>query len=132
MLSESFIASFLTSKGQQPQHTTSILKDAGVIVHALQPTTSISLSLKNSSTDANCLAISSEHIFAAQAGKAVVHVYSRERGNQEATVPFPERIRSLAAAGGDDGPAILVLGTEGGRLILWEVRQGISSSQRQG
>lgn len=59
-------------------------------------------------------------MFAAQSEKAIVHVYSREKGNQEATVPFPERIRSLAVAGGKNGD-ILVLGTEGGRLILWEV-----------
>ena len=59
-------------------------------------------------------------MFAAQSEKAIVHVYSRERGNQEATIPFPERIRSIAIAGGKNGD-ILVLGTEGGRLILWEV-----------
>lgn len=58
------------------------------------------------------------HVFAAQAGTAVVHVYSREKGgNQEATAHFPDRISSIALAGGD----ILVLGTEGGRLFLWEV-----------
>ena len=66
----------------------------------------------------NSLVASSTHIFAAQADKAVVHVYSRERGNQEALVSFPERIHSLALAG--DGT--LVLGTAEGRIILWEVR----------
>lgn len=67
--------------------------------------------------------MSASHVFAAQAEKAIVHIYSREKGNQEATVPFPERIRSIALAGGQNGD-ILVLGTEGGRLILWEMSTG--------
>ena len=33
-------------------------------------------------------------------------------------MPFPERVRSIAITGGG---GVLVLGTEGGRLILWEV-----------
>jgi pre-rRNA-processing protein IPI3 len=66
----------------------------------------------------NALAVSSSHIFTAQAEKAVIHVYSRERGNQEALISFPERIHSLTMAG--DG--VLVLGTAEGRVILWEVR----------
>ena len=70
----------------------------------------------------NALAASSTHIFAAQADKAVVHVYSRERGNQEALVSFPERIHSLALI----GEGVLVLGSAEGRVILWEVR--VSSS----
>ena len=124
MLSESFVASFLTSKGQQApsSFSSSILKDVGVSINEFQPSTSaVGVNFKNSSTESNCLAVSDEHIFAAQTGKAVVHVYSRERGNQEATVPFPERIRSLAVAGAEEGGAVLVLGTEGGRLIVWEV-----------
>lgn len=56
----------------------------------------------------------------------MINVYSRERGNQEATVPFPERIRSIAIAGGDDGGGIVVIGTEGGSLILWEVGTRLS------
>lgn len=71
--------------------------------------------------------MSASHVFAAQAEKAIVHIYSREKGNQEATVPFPERIRSIALAGGQNGD-ILVLGTEGGRLILWEVCHGQDNS----
>lgn len=47
-----------------------------------------------------------------------MHVYSREKGNQEATVPFPERVTSLALALDE---TVLVLGTEGGRILLWEV-----------
>ena len=65
--------------------------------------------------------MSSSHIYAAQADKAVVHVYSRARNNLEAVVPFPERIHSIALSNASEGIAVLILGTEGGRLILWEV-----------
>ncbi len=118
MLSESFVASLLTPSAHPASST---LKDVGVCIHEFQPSPSLRTALKKSSTESNSLAVSPSHIFAAQTGKAVVHVYSRERGNQEATVPFPERIRSLALAGDDGGIGVLVLGTEGGRLILWEV-----------
>ncbi|EEH23510.1 hypothetical protein PABG_05721 [Paracoccidioides brasiliensis Pb03] len=121
MLSESFVASFLTSSSQ---HISPALKDVGICLHEFQPAQSLRLTLKKSSTESNCLAVGCSHIFASQAGKAVVHVYSRERNNQEATVPFPERIRSLALAGRDHEPGLLVLGTEGGRLILWETCTG--------
>ena len=65
--------------------------------------------------------MNANHIFAAQADKAVIHVYNREQGNQEALVPFPERIESLTLLGDRDGAAVLALGTTGGRLMLWEV-----------
>lgn len=64
----------------------------------------------------NCVAVNDTHIFAAQHEKAYVHVYSRQRGNQEAFVAFPERIRCLTLAGD-----VLVCGTAEGRLMLWEV-----------
>ncbi|OJD18030.1 hypothetical protein AJ78_01922 [Emergomyces pasteurianus Ep9510] len=121
MLSESFVASFLTSNNQQ---ISPALKDVGICLHELQPAQSLRLALKKSSTDSNCLAVGSSHIFASQAGKAVVHVYSREKSNQEATVPFPERIRSLALAGGLNELGLLILGTEGGRVIVWETCTG--------
>jgi pre-rRNA-processing protein IPI3 len=114
MLSESFIASTLTST-KIPASAS--LKDVGICIHELQPAAALRSGFKKSSTSTNGLALTSTHVFAAQAEKAVVHVYSRARGNQEATVPFPERIRSVTIAEG----GILVLGTEGGRLILWEV-----------
>lgn len=120
MLSESFVASFLTSNNQQ---ISPALKDVGICLHEFQPSKSLRLTLKKSSTDPNGLAVGSSHIFASQAGKAVLHVYSREKNNQEATVPFPERIRSLALAGGFSEPGLLALGTEGGRLIIWEVSE---------
>ena len=97
-------------------------KDASVAVHTLHPSPAIRTAFKKSSSPQNCLAVSDTHIFAAQAEKAVVHVYSRERGNQEAVVPFPERLCSLALAAPQAG-GVLILGTEGGRVILWEVRR---------
>ena len=116
MLSESFVASTLSS-AKTPSAT---LRDVGICVQEFQPAPQLRSTFKKSSTTANCLAVSPSHIFSAQAEKAVVHVYSREKGNQEALVPFPERIRSIAVAGGKYGD-VLILGTEGGRLILWEV-----------
>ncbi|KAM5476824.1 Pre-rRNA-processing protein ipi3 [Microsporum audouinii] len=118
MLSESFVASLLTSNSTHS--TSSALKDVGICVHEFRPNPSIQLGFKKSTLEPNCLAVNKGHIFAAQSGKAVVHVYSRERNNHEATVPFPERIRSIALA----GEGILVLGTEGGKLILWEICTG--------
>lgn len=117
MLSERFFASTLASS-KTPSSST--LKDVGVLIHELQPSPAFRSGFKKSSSAPNCLAVSASHVFAAQAEKAVIHVYSRERGGQEATIAFPERIRSVAIAG-DQGREILILGTEGGRLILWEV-----------
>lgn len=117
MLSEYFIASTLAS-AKAP--TSNSLRDVGICVQEFQPAPTLRSSFKKSSTAPNCLAVSPSHIFAAQSEKAILHVYSREKGNQEATVPFPERIRSVAIAGSKNGD-IVILGTEGGRLILWEV-----------
>lgn len=114
-----FTESFVTSIRAQPKTAnTAISKDVGIYIHDLYPTPSVKATFKKSSTYSNCLAVSSTHIFAAQADKAVVHVYSRERGNQESLISFPERIHSLALV--NDG--ILALGTAEGRVILWEVR----------
>ncbi len=123
MLSELLVTSTLSS---DKSGTSSIAKDASIHIHALNPSPSLKTGFKKSSTPTNCLAVSATHIFAAQADKAVVNVYSREKGNQEVIIPFAERIRSVTLAGEADGAAVLVLGTEsngGGRLILWEVRQ---------
>jgi len=114
MLSEVFITSI---RAEQRSANTTTAKDVGIYVHALHPIHSIKSTFKKSSTQPNCMAINSTHIFAAQAEKAVVHVYSRERGNQEALIPFPERIHCLTLV--NDG--LLVLGTAEGRIILWEV-----------
>ncbi|EIT72440.1 hypothetical protein AFCA_009963 [Aspergillus flavus] len=120
MLSECFIAATLTS-GKAPASAS--LRDVGICVHEFQPSPNLRSTFKKSSTPTNCLAVSPSHVYAAQAEKAIVHVYSREKGNQEAVIPFPERIRSLAIAGSKNGD-VLVLGTEGGRLILWETCTG--------
>ena len=116
MLKESFVAA--TSS---PEKSSQASKDLGIHLHEFQPLPALVSSFKKSSAQPNCLAVSASHIFAAQAGKAVIHVYSRDNGNQEAVVPFPERVRSIALAGDTDGAGVLVLGTEGGRVILWEV-----------
>lgn len=118
MLTESFVVSVLSS-GPPPK--SAIAKDAGIHIHTFQPSQSLQSTFKKSSTPPNCLAVSATHVYAAQADKAVTHVYSRERGGQEATVPFAEKITSLAFAGEDGGAGVLALGTQGGRIILWEV-----------
>ena len=97
-------------------------KDAGIFLHDLQPLPSLKSTFRKSSTKSNCLAVTTTHVFAAQADKAVVHVYNVDRQTQEAVVPFPERISSIALVGQPDEVGILALGTEGGKLILWEVR----------
>ncbi|KAJ5768263.1 Ribosomal assembly complex component Ipi3 [Penicillium manginii] len=119
MLSESFVASTLLSA----KSSAATLRDVGICLQEFQPSPQIRSTFKKSSTHPNGLAVSPTHIFAAQADKAVIHVYSREKGNQEALVPFPERIRSIAVAGAKYGD-VLILGTEGGRLIVWETCTG--------
>ena len=114
MLTESFIVSTLN-----PEKLTNTVAP-GIHLYELQPHPAVKSTFKKSSTNTNCLAVSASHVFAAQADKAVVHVYSRERNNQEAIVPFPEKIQSIVLAGESGGAGTLILGTEGGRLILWE------------
>lgn len=126
VLSESFIVS---TQASGKTSASSALKDVGICIHELQPTSALRSTFKKSSTEAHCLAVTPTHVYAAQSEKAVVHVYSRLRGNQEAIVPFSERIRSITAAGGANGE-FLVLGTEGGRLIIWEVREPSSGGQQ--
>ncbi|OBT42787.1 hypothetical protein VE00_06611 [Pseudogymnoascus sp. WSF 3629] len=116
-LSEKFITSI---RAAPKTANTAISKDIGIYTHTLHPTYTIDSAFKKSSTTPRCLAVSSTHIFAAQADKAVVHIYSRARANQEALVSFPERIHSLALL--HDG--LLALGTAEGRVILWEVLTG--------
>ncbi|KAH6980939.1 WD40-repeat-containing domain protein [Ilyonectria sp. MPI-CAGE-AT-0026] len=116
MLSQDFVSAIC---GPALAANTAIAKDVGIYSHALTPSHAVKATFKKSSAPVNCLAVSDTHIFAAQHQKAHVHVYSRQRGNQEALVPFPERIRSLTLAG-----QVLVLGTAEGRLFLWEVCTG--------
>lgn len=120
MLTETFIAA--TEAVNKPSaHLSSALKDVGVFHYEFQPQNILRHGYKKTSVKPNCLAVSSTHIFAAQAGKAVIHAYNREKTNQEATVPFPEKIHSLAYA---QESALLVIGTEDGKLVLWEVATG--------
>lgn len=119
MLSEGFISAI---RAQPKSANSAIAKDVGIYVHALHPTHTVKSSFKKSSAPVNALVASSTHIFTAQVDKAVVHVYSRDRGNQEALISFPERIHSLALVG--DG--VLVLGTVEGRVILWEASLAMS------
>ena len=116
MLTENFLAATLTP--EKPSNDATL----GIHIHELQPLKSLRSTFKKSSSNSNCVAVNRTHIFAAQAEKAVIHVYSRERNNLEAIVPFPERIHAVALAGERDGAGILALGTGGGRIILWEVR----------
>ncbi|KAK8185045.1 WD40-repeat-containing domain protein [Phyllosticta capitalensis] len=119
MLTEHFIAS-IDVPNRKPD-TSSATKDAGIFVYEHQPLLAHRHAFKKSAAAANCVAVSKSHVFAAQVDKAVVHVYNRDKGNQEATVPFPEKISSLALALAD---TVLCLGTDGGRVILWEICTG--------
>jgi pre-rRNA-processing protein IPI3 len=113
MLSEEIFSSIC---GPPIAANTAVSKDVGIYGHSLSPSWAVKATFKKSSTSSHCLAVNETHIFAAQDQKAQVHVYSRLRGNQEALVAFPERIRSLALVND-----VLILGTSEGRLILWEV-----------
>jgi hypothetical protein len=114
MLTEQFVAAI--SGSTKPN--TGVTKDQGIFIHEFQPLAAQRQVLKKSATAQNGIAISSTHIFAAQAEKAIIHVYNREKGNQEAVVPFPERIHSIALAAQD---TVLLLGAESGRVLAWEV-----------
>ncbi|CUS13348.1 unnamed protein product [Tuber aestivum] len=82
---------------------------------------------KRSTTAKNCLAVTDSHLFAAQSDKAVVNIYSREKGNLETTVPFKERFTVLEAGSKE----IVAGGTEDGRLMLWETATGRYISTQQ-
>ncbi|KAF2105017.1 WD40 repeat-like protein [Rhizodiscina lignyota] len=122
MLTESFVASCgLPSTAKSSKNSTSALRDVSIAIHTLHPLPAPRQTFKKSATAQNCVAVSDEHIFAAQSDKAVVNVYSRERGNQEAIVPLQEKVTSLAVAA--EG-TVVVMGTEGGRVMLWETCTG--------
>lgn len=120
MLSESFIAAIgaPNPSSKSKSTPTPALRDATIIEYALAPLPAPKQIFKKSAASQNCLSLSVEHFFVAQDGKAVVNVYSRERGNQEALVPLQERVKSLETA--CDG-AVVIMGMEGGGLLLWEV-----------
>ncbi|KAJ6446921.1 WD domain-containing protein [Purpureocillium lavendulum] len=112
MLSEELVSAI---SGPPVAANTAVSKDVGIYVHTVTPTWAAKTSFKKSSAPRHSLAVSDTHVFAAQDQKAHVHVYSRQRGNQDALIPFQERIGCVALASD-----VLVLGTAQGRLILWE------------
>ncbi|GAP87136.2 putative wd repeat-containing protein [Rosellinia necatrix] len=116
MLTESY---FVSVSGPPLANNTSIPKDAGVYEHMLHPTHATSAILKKSSVPCGGLALGDTHVFAAQQDKSTVHVYARPKGNQEAAVHFPERIRSITISND-----VLFLGTQEGRIIVWEFCTG--------
>jgi pre-rRNA-processing protein IPI3 len=120
MLSEHFCAA-ISAPSKTPD--TSRDKDAGIFFHQLHPLAASKAVLKKSASPPNCLAVSQAHVFSSQLEKAVVHVYNRDKGTQEAIVPFQERIHAVALAVGD---SVLVLGTESGRVLLWEVKHAFA------
>lgn len=113
MLAEEFYSAV---NGPPLSSNTAIAKDVGIYAHSLWPTFVAKATFRKSAAPPHCLAVSQTHVFAAQHEKAYVHVYSRLRGNQEAFVAFPERIRCLTLAGD-----VLIVGTAEGRVMLWEV-----------
>jgi len=123
MLTEHFVASIRAPE----KVANSGFKDFGIFLHELQPLAGQRQVFKRSATAPNCLAVTDTHVFAAQAEKAVVHVYNREKGNHEATIPFNEKITCVALAASD---SVLILGTEGGRVMAWEVDDQYHCSYR--
>ena len=125
MLVEGYVASIGVPNQSSNNHQT---KDGYIFLHEYQPLDAQRQVYKKSAAAPNCLAVNGEHVFAAQIDKAVVHVYNREKGNHESTVPFTEQITAITM--GCDG-AVLVLGTKEGRLFLWEISSGrqITTSQ---
>lgn len=122
MLAETFVASISTADHSRTALTTvPIVKDAAIFSFTLHPQFTQTGVFKKSSTAPNGVAVSDSHLFAAQSNKAVIHVYSKERGSHEATIPFPEKITAVVTAA--EAGEILIMGTETGRLLLWEVIQ---------
>ena len=127
MLHESFIAATWNAPKLNASQSTA-LKDAGVFYHSFQPAPSLCSTFKKSAAAPNCIVLSPTHLFAAQSGKAAVHVYDRSNeahqsgtNKHDTTIPFSEHIHSLALAGNGE---ILILGTESGCLLLWELCTG--------
>ncbi|KAF7527341.1 hypothetical protein G7054_g10490 [Neopestalotiopsis clavispora] len=116
MLTERYFAAV---NGPPIANNTAIAKDVGIYEHILHPSHSTASTFKKSSAPPNCLAVSNTHVFSAQHEKSTVHVYTRAKGTHEVTVTFQERIKTITLFG-----QILVLGTDQGRVILWETCTG--------
>ena len=115
MLTETFVA------GTENPEKASNRSVTGVHFHEFQPALKLKSTFKRSSIRPHCLAVSDTHVLAAQADKAVVHVYSCEGKNAELKVFFPEKVRSIVLAGHENGGGILIMGTERGEINTWEV-----------
>ncbi|KAF2675080.1 WD40 repeat-like protein [Microthyrium microscopicum] len=124
MLTEEIFASIQSQSATKTIAAASVpvVKDAGIFHLTLRPHFSQSAVFKKSSSRPCCVALSDNHVFAAQADKAVIHVYNREKGAQELTVPFGERVTALATGG--DGGSWVVCGTESGSVLIWETYSG--------
>ncbi|KXT08834.1 hypothetical protein AC579_8304 [Pseudocercospora musae] len=105
-----------------------LAKGAGIFEHEYQPLQQQRAVFPKSATPANGLAVADTHIFAAQHDTGLLHVYSRDQGRQEGTVAFNERISCIALACND---AVLLLGTQQGRVFAWEVCTGRQVSTTQ-
>ncbi|KAI1263818.1 WD domain-containing protein [Xylariaceae sp. FL1019] len=116
MLTESY---FVSVSGPPLTNNTAIPKDAGIYEHTLHPTHTTSTVLKKSSVPTGGLAVGDTHVFAAQQDKSTVHVYAKPKGNQEAVVTFSERISSILLLDN-----VLFIGTQEGRIIVWEICTG--------
>jgi pre-rRNA-processing protein IPI3 len=125
MLSETILASISAHNNSNSQSSSGAVippvKDAAIFKLAIDSTSRALPSIyKASATGPYSLAASDSHIFAAQSAKSAVHVYNVEKGNQEATVPFPEKITAIATAG--DIGQYLIIGSESGNVLIWEVK----------
>ncbi|KAI0174315.1 WD40-repeat-containing domain protein [Pestalotiopsis sp. NC0098] len=116
MLTERYFAAV---NGPPIANNTAIAKDVGIYEHILHPSHSTANTFKKTSAPPNCLAVSDTHVFSAQHEKSTVHVYTRAKGAHEVTVTFQERIRTITLFG-----QVLILGTDQGRVIVWETCTG--------
>ncbi|PWW76795.1 WD40 repeat-like protein [Tuber magnatum] len=123
MLNEHVVISTFRSA---PDTSSVATAEPAIAIYDLHTLSQIAV-FKRSTAAQNCLAITDSHLFAAQCDKAVVNVYSREKGNLETTVPFKEKFTVLEAGGKE----IVAGGTEDGRLMLWETATGRYISTQQ-
>ncbi|KAI9889519.1 MAG: Pre-rRNA-processing protein ipi3 [Vezdaea aestivalis] len=110
----------------KPGSSSTSLKGATIQILSVHNASHARETFKNCCAVPGGLAVSSSHVFAAQKDKAVVHVYSRSKRNQETLAILPERVTCLTFVGeeADGGVGVLIVGTEEGRIVLWQVATG--------
>ncbi|KAF8476974.1 WD40-repeat-containing domain protein [Kalaharituber pfeilii] len=113
MLSEQIVVSTLRSPNDPATESTLSIYD----LHTYKPVTAF----KRSDTAPNGLAVTNSHLYAAQADKAVVNVYSRQKGALESIIPFSEQFTIIEAS---HNGVFIAGGTENGRLTIWEAASG--------